>query len=122
MRIKKQNSRTLKFLIRDSEGTTITNLASAVEILFMLKQEPLDTDEEAKIVKRMTLGGVLVDNPEVGYLRVPLTSVDTNIPVFNYYCAVQIQWSATNIQEIEISDNGVLVTQLEIYQDIIRGT
>jgi len=120
MRVKKENAITIKVLVKDSEGTIISDLATATFVKFMVKETKTTPNAEAIITKSIG-DGLTIDDPSTGYIKVVLTSVDTNISIGYYVMAIQIEYSPTNIQEINLSEEGSTTDAFEIYQDIIRG-
>lgn len=123
MQLKKGNNATIVFKeIKDSDGNIITNLSTAAEVYFMIKQNEIDADIDAKLSKSLTGGGITVDDPEVGSVTVVVESGDTdNIDAGIYFMALQIVYSAMNQNEINITENNKVIRTIEIEQDIIRG-
>jgi hypothetical protein len=119
MRLKKGNAITLKILTKDDDGNLITNLADATAISFMLKRNNTDSNASAMVNKDLD-DGITVDDPSSGYIRIALTSVDTGIDIGTYKMGLQITYSATNIQEINIIEGNKTIDRLQIVQDVIR--
>ena len=120
MRIKKENSSTINITVNDGDGDLVTNLATADDVKFMVKKKKTDTNANAVISKNIG-NGVTINDPSVGIVKVTLTSTDTNIDIGFYFMALQIEYSATDIQEINLEKDDCATDILEIYQDIIRG-
>jgi hypothetical protein len=121
MKIKIANSIDILFLITDSTGVAITNLATATAIKFMIKANELDLDLAAKISK--TLGsGITINTPSTGNVKVSLTAANTLLPAGRYFMALQIEWTGS-VQEVNIketTDEIVTINTVDFVQDIIR--
>ena len=118
--VKKGNKSVRDMLIKDKDGNTVTNLADAEEIKFQIKEAR--TDAVPKIEK--TAGsGIEVNTPSSGYLRITLTPIDTGttLSVSNYYMALQIKWSATDIYEVRITIDDIVAEYFEVVQDVIQS-
>ena len=114
LEIKKGNTATLEFKLVDNSNQLLTNLASTTEIFFMVKVAKTDSDIDAVIIKKKTLGEIIVDDPSAGFVKVSLTATDTDITVKTYYMGLQLEFGAV-INEIDTEDEFVIT------QDIIRG-
>lgn len=120
--IKKGNTSVQDIPIYDKDGVLITNLAIATEIKFQIKKNK--TDAAALVEKTdSTGGGIEVNTPSTGYLRITLLPEDTGVTLSkgDYYMACQITWSATEIYEVDIYIDNVITEQLRIKQDIIQS-
>lgn len=80
----------------------------------MAKTAKTDPDLAAVISKTLA-SGIVVNSPSTGYIRVPLTSLDTSVAVGSYFIGLQIEFPG-NIQEVVLSD-GVLT----VVQDVIAA-
>ncbi len=114
MNIKKGNSVTLTIPITDTDGVAITDLASTTDIYFQVKINKSDVDNLAVINK--TKADMTINDPITGTLKIILTSTDTDIPVGNYYFALELEYSASNKNEIDF-DSDIFIVE----QDTIRG-
>lgn len=103
MQLKKGNAVTIGILVKDSGGAIVGNLSTATDVVFVMKINKTDKDEDA-VVKKDLATGITVDDPSLGYIKIPLTSTDMDITAKNYFLAVQIIYSATNKIEINIRD------------------
>jgi len=105
--------------IRDSDGVLVTNLAAAVEIRFEVKDE----EEGVALISKTaaSAGGIDVDTPSQGYLRITIDPADTfTLNPGNYYMALQIMWSSALIYELKFRDSaGIETDRFVIEQDII---
>jgi len=121
MKIKIGNSIDILFLIKDSSGVAVNNLATATAIKFMIKSNQTDADLAAKISK--TLGsGITINTPNTGNVKVSLTSANTTLPAGKYFAALQIEWTGI-VQEVDIketTDELVNINTIDFVQDIIR--
>lgn len=122
MKIKIGNSIDILFLIKDSTGVAITNLATATAIKFMVKVNATDTDSTAKISKTLS-SGITINTPVTGNVKVTLTGADTTLTPGRYFMALQIEWTGGIVQEVDIresSDEIVDINAIDFIQDIIR--
>jgi len=120
MRIKKGNYIIFQIGIKDQDGEYITDLNTAIEIRYMIKENKLDSNIEALVNKTMTGGDILINTPEIGFIQITLKSGDTeSIQAGMKYHSSQIEYSTDDIKEIWLnSDNGT--DKIELYQDVIR--
>lgn len=119
MDIKKGNSVTLRIAAKDADGNVITNLSTATTVKYMVKTNKTDLDTDAEISKSL-INGIVVDTPVTGTIQVSLTSTDTDIDAKTYYQALQIEYSATDKQEITLKESDCVINSLTILQDIIE--
>lgn len=115
--VKKGNKSVRDFEIRDKDGNTVTNLADALEIKFQIKKNKTD----AALVEKTKDDGIQVNTPSEGYLRITLLPVDTgtSLDKGDYYFALQIKWSDTDIYELKVMIDDVEAENLRVKQDII---
>lgn len=120
MRIKKGNYIIFQIGIKDQDDQYITDLNTAIEIRYMIKENKTDANEDALVSKTMTDGDILINTPDTGFVSITLVSGDTEGIVAGVkYHSVQIEYSDDNIKEIWLnSDNGT--DRIDIYQDVIR--
>jgi len=123
MQIKKGNYTILEIGIKDENNKYITDLSTATEIYYMIKENQADTNIDALVTKTKTDGGIIIDTPSTGFCRIILNAGDTeNIePGFKYH-GFQIKYSNDDIKEIWIKseNSNVFDDRIEILQDIIR--
>ena len=119
MLIKSGNQVTFVIPVVDVTGAIVTSLPAAIAVKFMIKRRITDLDAAALVSK--SLGdGITVDAPIIGTVSVVLNAPDTQgITQGTYYMALQIEYSADNIQEINLKEDGFTINQLTIEQDII---
>lgn len=98
--LKKGNAVSFQVQVLDSSGSIVQNLDNATDIKFVLKVDKSDTDIQAAVLKNLVSGAIDVDTPALGYITVNLTSTDMNIAEGNYFVALQITYTAINIQEL----------------------
>ena len=122
LRIKKGNQNIIDVAIRDADGNLITDLNTAVEITYMIKSDPDDDNTSALVTKTLTGGGIVIDTPSTGYVRITLEPTDTSsVEAGQWYHGLQINYSSTNIQEIWLkTDQNFDTDRVEIVRDIIR--
>jgi len=95
--VKKGNTSVQEIPIYNKNGVLLQNLTEASVIKFQVKKNK--SDQSPKISK--TLGnGIAVDVPLKGYLRIDLTPNNTDLPLGDYFMALQIEWSIDEIYEI----------------------
>lgn len=101
--IKKGN--TVNFIIKPtSNGSLLPNLGDATEVIFSVKKNKTDADANSKIIKKMSLSQITVNDPKTGYISVPLSSTDTNIDAGQYFLNVEAQFGADIAEFISESD------------------
>jgi len=117
--IKAGNTSVQDIPVYDKDGVLVTNLADATEIKFQIKEK---RDEVTPKVEKTLISGIDVDTPSAGYLRITLTPTDTGttLSVREYFMALQIKWSATEIYEIIIEIETEKTDRLRISQDIVQ--
>lgn len=120
MIVKKGNTVKLVFAIKDSNDDVVTNLATAVKVKFMVKENKTDLDSAAVISKSLG-AGITVDDPATGDISVILTDTDTDISVTCYFFALQIEY-ATEIYELNSKEDDQVTSKFQIIQDIILST
>jgi len=123
MQLKRGNSVTISVLVKDSNGVIVSDLASATEVIFVMKINKTDTDENAVVMKTLATG-ITVDDPSTGYVKIPLTSTDMNIVAKNYFLAVQIIYFTNNKIEINIRDSEITdinpIDSIAVIENIIH--
>jgi len=106
--------------ILDFNKAVVTNLAGASSVRFMLKNYQTDLDSSAVLVKTL-LTGITVNSPILGDISIVVNSADTELlPIQKYYMALQVEYSATNIQEVYIKENKKVIDTIDLVQDTIR--
>lgn len=115
----KGNSSIQDIPIRDKNGDLLTDLAAATDIVFQVKTTK--TAATAMIEKTAPAGGIEVDTPSTGYLRLTINPADTvNEARGRYKMALQIKWSATKIYEVDLKINNLKTDEFVIKQDTIQ--
>ena len=121
MDLKRGNYATLQITVRDSSGALVTNLATATEVYFMIKENWDDTNASALVSKSLS-DGVSVDTPSTGIVTVLIETPDTaSIDPGTYYMALQIEYSADNQQEPNLVENSTVINKITLTEDIIRS-
>jgi len=118
--VKKGNKSVRDILIKDKDGNTVTNLDAATEIKFQIKEKKEDA---VALVAKTKGAGIEVNTPSEGYLRITLLPNDTGVLLDqgDYFMALQIKWSATDIYEVRIKIAGIVSENFRITQDIIQS-
>jgi hypothetical protein len=102
----------------DSSGDLITNLATAEEIIFVIKENKTDDDGESLLFFDKSSGNIVVDTPSIGCITITADIDDvSSIAVGKYYKSLQIDKT-----EVILTENGKVDDRITITQDIIRGT
>ena len=116
--VKKGNTSVQDIPVYDKDEVLVTNLVAATEIKFSIKKNKKDA---AALVSKTVGAGIAVNTPSPGYLRITLTPTDTGttLSVGDYFMAIQITWSATEIYEVIITIDDVKTESFRIRQDII---
>lgn len=105
--------------LQDQTGAIFDDLASAENIIFVLKQNATDTNENAAVSADKN-SGITIDSPSTGYIKVVLDSDIMDLDPGKYYIAVQVNMSATRKEEIKLYENGRRCTTVNVVQDVIR--
>ena len=103
LKFKKGNKVTYDFIIK-SGGVRLTNaqLTGADDIIFSIKENRSDADIDSKIIKSVLTTGITIlddDGDDSANIRVELLSTDTDIKAAQYFIAIQVNFSATDMQE-----------------------
>lgn len=121
--VKKGNTSIQDIPVYQKDGTTLVDNLDAVgiEIKFQIKKKKTDAVPLVEKGNTLPLVGIEVNTPDPGYLRITLLPVDTGttLSVGDYFMAIQIKWSATEIYEIIITIEDVKTERFRIKQDII---
>ena len=117
-KVKKGNTSIQDILVKDRDGDTVITLATATEIKLHIKTS--ETAAVASITKLKTTGGIVVDTPSTGYLRITLLQADTALTVAKYVMAIEIIWSDTSKYECRIYIDNKETKTFEIEQDIVN--
>ena len=116
--VKRGNTSIQDIPIYQKDSTTLeTNLAAVREITFQVKTSK--TASAAVIEKLESAGGILVDTPSTGYVRITLSPEDTDIDIGMYVMGLQVDWSAASIYEVRIEIDDVETTEFEVEQDVV---
>ena len=106
--------------IMDATGAVVINLAAANDVKYMIKTNPTDVNAAALVNKKIG-NGVTINAPVLGSVTVTLNAPDTeNLVPGEKYHALQIEYTANNIQEINIIEDTKVINQLTIIQDVVR--
>ncbi len=119
--LKRGNAYDIEFLVKDKDGNPVQDLADTQEIIFMLKRDISDPDEEAVVEKRKTLGHIEVNQPDIGYLRVRLLADDTDQEPGLYYVGLQLDYGNGKVYEVDLFKDGQIIETFKIKPDVIRG-
>lgn len=119
MNLKKGNTKTFIFKIKDSDEYLLTHLSEAIAIKFMVKKNKDDLDVNAIISKNLT-NGISINVPSTGYITVVVNSTDANVDTGKYWVGLQIEFSSTNKVEVDLKENKQIIDTIDINQDIIR--
>lgn len=121
---KRRNAINLKFSVsRNNEKISSSELENALDITFALKQSIYLTDDESVILKKKSLGEVLVladdDDLLVPNLLIPLSSLDMNIDAGSYFSALCLCFSSEDKYEADLYSRGCEFNSVYISQDIL---
>jgi len=118
--VKKGNKSVRDFEIRDKEGVIVDNLGDATAIKFQIKKNKTDV---VPLVEKDLILGIEVNKPDPGWLRITLLPNDTGVLLDkgDYFMAIQITWSPTDIYEVKIEIDEVESENFRIKQDIIQS-
>lgn len=120
MNIKRGNSYSLVFACIDADtNLPIDNLAAATAIKFQIKTNKADT---TPLISKSLSDGIQRNVPITGSVTVAINSNDYPITETEWgkkYIALQIEYSVTNIKEIELKYGDITFEQITIDKDII---
>jgi hypothetical protein len=121
MNIKRGNKVVLVFSAIDTDtNLPIDNLAAATAIKFQIKTNKADT---TPLISKDLTDGVQRNTPLTGDITVTINANDYPSTETNWgekYIALQIEYSATDIKEIELKYKNIIFDQINIEQDIIK--
>jgi hypothetical protein len=117
MKVKKGNRLRFDIKCTDENGDALTNLSSATAVRFDMKTAK---DTTASLVTK-TLGAtdLSIDTPTTGYIRITLSPTDTAQSVSTYNIGLELQFGASNVQEITLMENYSETEIIEILQDTV---
>jgi hypothetical protein len=111
-KITRGTSKDYIFSLTDEDGTVISDLSTATEITFMLKQKPSDSDINAVLSLSLTANPtqILVDAPAVGDVTVKLLATNTELSPRGYVGVLKIEYPSDIVSKPEFftSDNEVI--------------
>lgn len=120
MNIKRGNSYSLVFACIDNDsGLPIANLAAATAIKFQIKTNKADI---IPLISKSLTDGIQRNVPATGSVTVAINSNDyptTETEWNKKYIGLQIEYSATNIKEVELKYDNIIFEQINIQQDVV---
>jgi hypothetical protein len=119
MELIKGNKEILVITLTDKlTGSSVLDLESASDIKFQIK----DTQTGKAIISKNLTSGVQRNIPNIGDVSVTILPADftTAVTIGDKYIGLQIEYSATDIREIELRQNKVMFEKIKIKQDIIQ--
>lgn len=116
----KGNKSVRDILINDKDGNAISTLSDVTEIKFQIKENKTDDPLVEKTSHPAV--GIEINTPDPGYLRITLLPDDTGVKldIGDYYMALQIKWSDTDVYEVRIEIDGEATNKFIVNQDIIQ--
>lgn len=112
LKIKKGNTFILEVPIYDRNGALVTTLAAATTIKFQLKA----SQEGTAIVEKTVGAGIVVDQPETGYVQITLDPADTAQTPKKYIFGIEPVWTGA-VYEVFTKIDGSWDDEIEIVQD-----
>lgn len=116
--VKKGNTSIQNIPVKDKNGDLVEDLASTTEIKFQVKENKADVTPKISKTKGVA-GGIEVDTPSTGYVRITLKPSDTNITVREYFMALEVKWSDVLLYETIIEIEGVETDVFRIREHMI---
>lgn len=109
LQLRQGNDESLTITFTDENGAAID--LTGCTVFFTVKPGPHledtdTTDAQAKITKTITS----IPNPTLGIVNIPLTSVQTNIPVGSYYYDIRIKYSDGKLSNSDVGACDVIKT------------
>lgn len=117
-----KNAKTYNITVKDDDGVVVTDLATATDIIFVMKTKKTDADLDSKLIKVLTDPELTINDPETGDIKIVCTSDDLDI-LGSVFVACQINYPLDRNIEVKLSDKNTdeEVKQIEFVQDVIRG-
>jgi len=115
LRIKSGNTVAFEIACYDQDDNLLTNLSATTEIIFKIIM-----DESNAITKKKSLGEITVDDPNQGYLTIPLSSDDTKDYSGICYIAIELRW-ASSTEEMNLFVDDEETDKIGIKADIITS-
>jgi len=117
--VKKGNTSIQDVLIKDKDGTAITNMGDVTEIKFVVKKNEQSTTELISLTEG---SGIEVDTPSTGYARITLSPTNTDLSPGDYYMGLQLTWSASLVYEVILKAGSPVVPTniFTITQDVVN--
>lgn len=107
--------------VKDQDGVTVPDLATATHLYFMVKEDEDDADLAALISRDETT--MTVDSPSTGWITMTaLTPAETIliIDAAKNYIALEIYYSATESYEIDLTENEQIINYILAQKKMIR--
>ena len=115
-RVKKGNTSVQDILVKDRDGNNVTNLASATDIKFQVKERKTNSVK----IEKTKGSGIEVDTPTTAYLRITLLPSNTSIARKRYVMGLEITWSANVKYETRIYIDDNETDDFVVEQDTIQ--
>ena len=113
LKIKQGNTALLKFYLTDVDGAAIVDLASTTAIKFWIAN-PVTGAKFVEVLK----ASMTLNDPSTGYLKVPLTAVQTVTLVLpRYFFGIQLEYTGKTIEADAYVDNeltNILVVEKQV--------
>ena len=108
--------------LEDEDGNTVTNLNTADDLIYMIKDNETDSNDNALIKKYKSSGAITINLPEVGNVAITLDAGDSiDKGIGKKYHALQIDYPSLDIQEIDfVNGDGKTDQTIFLVQDVIR--
>lgn len=127
MEIKYGNKCVLTFTCTDADGDTITDLASASEIYFQIKETKDAEDKFVALTK--TDDNIDVNTPSTGKIQVTILpadwcdrdEIDFEDGEFDAYFGLEIEYADDDIREITITELGTEKETVTILEDVVQN-
>lgn len=121
-RFKTKNAKTFNLTVKDDNGVIVSDLLTADDIIFVFKEKKTDSDLDSNLIKKLSLTEITVNDPSTGIIKIKCTSTDLGI-LGTVFIACQINYPGDENIEVNLSDSGTgeEITQVQFFQDVIRG-
>ncbi len=112
MKVKIKNAKDIEILLMDAVNRNpLVNLSMATNIKLVI-------DTPTPIIKE--LGVMTIDSPELGYIQIPFTSSDWDVPVGRYKIGIRVYYSGDRSFEPDLVFNNVATNEIEVTQNIVN--
>ena len=127
MEIKYGNKFVLDFPCKDADGNAISNLSSAEEIYFQIKETAEAEDTFISLTK--SDGAITINTPATGTVRITGNAddwcdrdeIDFVNGEFTAFWGLEIKFSDEDVREINITEYTIVIDTVTILEDVVQN-